>query len=91
MPITAAVAYIFSFFAHTIQMIKYKTWYLNLLPQATLMEVVSMIARLHAIIRVKEDGVTGAYMIHMIISTIAPSLVNFANIFTFTRIMWWGK
>lgn len=72
-------------------MFKYKTWYLNLIPQSTLMSVISMIARTHAIIVVKEQGATGAFMVHMIISAIAPTLLNFANIFTFTRIMWWGK
>lgn len=91
MAITGCVAYIFSFFAHMYQIIQYKTWYMNLVPQSALLSAGSMVARTHSIIVVKEAGATGAFMIHMIISSIAPSLLTFANIFTFTRIMWWGK
>ncbi|KAE9963839.1 hypothetical protein EG328_011017 [Venturia inaequalis] len=86
---TAAVLYLVTFFAHTFQMFKYKTWYLNLAPQSALMAAVGQIARLHSIVTVKETGSTGPYVISMMMTMIAPSLLIFGNIFTFTRIMWW--
>ncbi|TID19752.1 RTA1-domain-containing protein [Venturia nashicola] len=86
---TAAVLYLLAFFSSTFQMIKYKTWYFNLIPQAALMASIGQVARLHSIVTVKETGSTGPYVISMMMSMIAPSLVIFGNIFTFTRIMWW--
>ncbi|QDS69965.1 hypothetical protein FKW77_002815 [Venturia effusa] len=89
MAATAAVLYLLTFFAHTFQMFKHKTWYLNLVPQSALMASIGQIARLHSIVTVKQTGSTGPYIVSMFMSMIAPSMLIFGNIFTFTRIMWW--
>jgi hypothetical protein len=91
MAISGCVMYLFAAFAHTYQMFKYKTWYFNLLPQAALMSAAAMIARTHSIITVKETGITGPFIVYMFLDMIAPALVLFGNIFTFTRVMWWGE
>ncbi|KAF2434667.1 hypothetical protein EJ08DRAFT_426080 [Tothia fuscella] len=89
MAIVGASAFLISSGFHIHQMFKYKSWYFNLMTQAVLMSSVSMIARTHSIMTLRDTGATGPFVIFMIMDMIGPSLAVIGNIFTLTRVIWW--
>jgi len=89
MAIVGCFMFLLASVIHFVQMFKYKTWYFNLMPQAALLSAAAMIARTNSIVNLKTTGATGPFVVYMFLDMIAPALVLFGNLFTFTRIMWW--
>lgn len=53
------------------------------------MTAVGMIARCNSVVTLKSTGATGPFIIATMMEMIAPTLVSLANVFTYTRLVWW--
>ena len=71
----------------SVQLIRTRSWYFNLIPQAAFVETAGMIARTHSTLHLSN---LTAFAIQMFgITTIPASLTAIGTIFTFTRLIWW--
>jgi RTA1 like protein len=84
--LSGAVIFLLLATLSTYQCLRHRAWYFNLLPQAAFLSAAGMIARTHATLHTSN---LSAFTAQTLLLMIPGSLIGIANIFTFTRLMWW--
>jgi hypothetical protein len=82
----ATVFYLIVSVATSVQLVQYRNWYLQLVPNAAIACAVAAALRVHAALH---PSVQIAYIIQQMIFQIVPTLLAVMTVVTFSRVVWW--
>lgn len=86
MAVIAIVGYMIISYMTLAQCFTHRSWYLLILPQAALADLVGATARCFAVLNPKSKV---AFMVQMMTFSIVPVFLGITAIMTFTRVIWW--
>jgi hypothetical protein len=78
--------YLLTAIATSIQLVHYRTWYLQLVPKAAIGAATAAAVRVHSVLH---PSAQLAFIIQQTIFQVVPTLLGVMTIVTFSRLVWW--